>query len=141
MWRKVLLWGGMMVLLALLLAGVWLRAWPDVEMGRRLAENNCAICHDLSETRKHKKGPYLWGVVDRAAGSVDFAYSAAFLGVVQERPFVWDESHLQRFITDPALFVPMTRMAQRDSAHPLAFEGIESADNRRDLIAYLRRLK
>ena len=141
MWRKLVLWGTLFLAAAVLLAGIWLRAWPDVEMGERLAENNCGVCHDLTSTRQHEKGPFLWGVVNRPAGSVDFGYSAGFLAVVREKPFVWDEAHLERFIADPTQFIPMTRMAQRDARHPLAFDGIKSASNRRDLIAYLGQLK
>ncbi|MEO5340842.1 MAG: c-type cytochrome [Magnetococcus sp. MYC-9] len=136
-----LLWGVLILAGAALLFGVWARIWPDVEMGHRLAENNCAICHDLSANRQHRKGPFLWGIVQRPAGSVGFAYSAAFLAIARESPFVWDEAHLDRFITDPGRFIPMTRMSQRDAGHPLAFEGIVSAANRRDLIAYLSTLK
>ncbi len=141
MLSKIILWGALTLAMGALLFGVWVRAWPDVEMGRRLTENNCGVCHDLTATQKNRKGPFLWGVVNRPAGVVDFAYSAAFLSIAHVKPFVWDEAHLERFITDPGAFIPMTRMAQRDAGHPLAFEGIESAANRRDVIAYLSTLK
>ncbi|MEO5348484.1 MAG: c-type cytochrome [Magnetococcus sp. YQC-3] len=134
-------WGALALAGGVLLFGVWTRAKADVETGRRLAENNCGVCHDMTAAQQNKKGPFLWGVVNRPAGVVDFAYSAAFLSVSREKPFVWDVDHLGRFISDPAAFIPMTRMAQRVAGHPLAFEGMESAANRRDLIAYLGTLK
>jgi cytochrome c len=141
MGNRIILWGLLLLATLALIFGVWKRVWPDVEMGRRLAENNCGICHDLNDTHRNRKGPFLWGVVNRPAGAVDFPYSAAFLATVKAKPFVWDEAHLERFITDPGSFIPMTRMAQRDAGHPLAFEGIDSAANRRDVIAYLNTLK
>lgn len=141
MWGRMVMWGTLALAAAALLFGVWVRARPDVEMGKRLAENNCGICHDLTHAQRNEKGPFLWGVVNRPAGVVDFAYSAAFLAIAREKPFVWDEANLGQFIANPALFIPMTRMTQRDSNHPLAFEGIESPANRRDVIAYLSTLK
>ncbi len=141
MWNRIILWGTLALAAVAFVFAVWVRAWPDVEMGKRLAENNCGICHDLTATRHNNKGPFLWEVVNRPAGSVSFSYSEAFLAVAREKPFVWDAAHLERFITDPSAYIPKTRMAQRDASHPLAFEGIESATNRRDLIAYLSTLK
>lgn len=134
-------WGALALAAAVLLFGVWVRAKPDVETGRRLTENNCGVCHDLTAAQQNRKGPFLWGIFNRPVGSVDFAYSVAFLAAARDRPFVWDTAHLEQFIADPAAFIPMTRMAQRDAGHPLAFEGIESVANRRDVIAYLATLK
>ncbi|MBF0182859.1 MAG: c-type cytochrome [Magnetococcales bacterium] len=142
MGNRILLWGILLLAALAFAVGVWKRMWPDVEMGRRLAENNCGVCHDLNDAHRNRKGPFLWAVVDRPAGAIaDFTYSAAFLASVKAKPFVWDEANLERFITDPSSFIPMTRMAQRDAGHPLAFEGIDSAANRRDVIAYLKTLK
>lgn len=141
MFGKIVMWGALALAAIALVFGVWMRAWPDVEMGKRLAENNCGVCHDLTNAQHNEKGPFLWGIVNRPAGVVDFAYSGAFLAIARDKPFIWDEAHLGQFISDPTSFIPMTRMAQRDANHPLAFEGIESAANRRDVIAYLSTLK
>lgn len=141
MWGRAMLWGAVTLGLVLLVAGIFVRARPDVEMGKRLAENNCGVCHDLTSAQQNEKGPFLWGVVNRPAGVVDFPFSASFLELVRSKPFLWNEANLERFITNPAVFIPFTRMAQRDKGHPLAFDGIESAANRRDVIAYLRVLK
>lgn len=141
MLRKIVMLGTLGLAANALLFGVWLRIWPDVEKGKQLTENNCGICHDLTSSRQNRRGPFLWGVVNRVPGSVDFDYSTAFLAVVRDKPFIWDEAHLKRFITDPGVFIPMNRMAQRVTEHPQAFEGIASAASRRDIIAYLNTLK
>lgn len=141
MWRKIMLWGGLVLGLSLLVSAVWVRTMPDVRMGKRLAENNCGICHDLVDARRHATGPFLWGVVDRPAGAVDFPFSAAFLTKVQAAPFVWNGENLGLFIANPSAFIPATEMAKQDAQHPLAFEGIKNAANRRDVIAYLRTLQ
>lgn len=141
MWINIVKWGFLLLGLVILGAGIWLRVAPDVEMGKRLTENNCGVCHDLSSAQHNEKGPYLWGVVDRPAGVVDFPFSAAFLDIARNKPFIWDDANLERFIANPDMFVPATRMSQRDKQHPLAFEGISSSENRRDVIAYLHTMQ
>ena len=138
----VIVYGSLAVALFLLVAGAWMRMRPDVEMGRRWVENNCGVCHDLTKGRIHGNGPYLWGVFNRSGGSLDgFAYSAAFLRIVRAHPFIWDDDHLDQWITDPSQFIPQTTMTQRNAQHPLSFDGIASDANRRDVIAYLKTLQ
>ena len=127
---------------SLLAVGGWMRMQPDVEMGARLVENNCGVCHDLGREAKNEKGPYLWGILNRPAGSaVGYDYSSAFMEMSQSKSIIWNEENLERFITDPNQFIPQTRMAQHDAKHPLAFDGIQSSANRRDVIAYLKTLR
>lgn len=135
------IWTTLIFALALVISATWMRFWPHADIGKRLAENNCGVCHDLTSEKKHEKGPFLWGVYNRPAGSVGFNYSDGFVKLVNLKPFAWDEAHLEKFISDPKDFIPLTKMAQRDSRHPLAFEGMESKENRRDVIAYLKTLK
>ncbi|MBF0295275.1 MAG: c-type cytochrome [Magnetococcales bacterium] len=130
-----------MVALLALLGGMALKRWQgDPDMGKRLAENNCGVCHDMTANRKHDKGPYLWEIVNRPAGVVDYPFSQAFRKLAEEAPFLWDEAHLDRWLTDPATFIPRTRMTQQTKEHPLSFDGIKSEGNRKDLIAYLKTL-
>ncbi|MBF0111027.1 MAG: hypothetical protein HQL76_17825 [Magnetococcales bacterium] len=124
-----------------LVAGMWLRMRPDIAVGERLARNNCDVCHDLTNARKTEKGPYLWGIVGRKAGAVDFPYSGPFLNRIRDNPVIWDEDNLERFITNPALFIPQVQMAEHTLEHPYAFEGMDSSANRRDLISWLKTLR
>ncbi|MBF0126245.1 MAG: c-type cytochrome [Magnetococcales bacterium] len=131
-----------MLLLLILLAGMaYKRSLGDTEMGKLLAENNCGVCHDLTSAQKRDKGPYLWEIHNRPAGVVDFPFSPAFRKLVEETPFVWDDAQLDRWLTNPASFIPQTRMAQHSKEHPISFDGIKSAGNRKDLIAYLKTLR
>ncbi|MBF0368144.1 MAG: c-type cytochrome [Magnetococcales bacterium] len=124
----------------LLVAGMrWFSG--DVAIGKRLAENNCEVCHDLTVEQIHEKGPFLWGIYNRPAGITGFAYSPAFTKMVEMDPFVWDDKNLEAFITDPSQFIPDTRMAKKDSDHPISFDGVTSAENRQDLISYLKTLQ
>lgn len=71
----------------------------------------CKSCHmivsDTGETivKGGKTGPNLYGVIGRAAGSVDgFRYSSA-LQDLGAAGIVWDEANLAQYITDPNAFV------------------------------------
>ncbi|MBF0417220.1 MAG: c-type cytochrome [Magnetococcales bacterium] len=131
-----------MAILVLLLAGIgYKRFMGDAVVGKRLAENNCGVCHDMTSTRKNGKGPYLWEVYGRPAGVVDFHFSAAFHNLAVEKPFLWDEANLERWLINPVAFIPQTNMAKQTKDHPVSFDGIQSAENRRDLTAYLKSLR
>ncbi|NGZ27849.1 MAG: c-type cytochrome [Magnetococcales bacterium] len=130
----------MVLFAAILLFGFWEMVGVDVSAGKRLADNHCGVCHDLTNNKLHEKGPYLWGVVNRQAGSVGFNYSDAFRNRVSSTPFVWDEAHLDEFLKAPNEFLTGTRMTQTTNKHALAFSGITDRANRKNLIAYLKTL-
>ena len=70
----------------------------------------------------------LWGVFGRAPASLaDFAYSSALQRLGGE----WNEEALNAFVAHPMATVPGTSMQ---------FEGLANAEERADLIAYLRTL-
>lgn len=84
--------------------------------------DRCRACHSLERDRT---GPRHCGLVGRQAGSVSgFPYSRAMRGA----RFVWDEAMLDRFLSDPRGTVPGNRMG---------YAGIDKADDRQALIAYL----
>jgi cytochrome c len=86
----------------------------------------CAACHRFREEAT-LIGPHLHDVFGRPAASVEgFAYSAA----LRESGLVWTPRSLEAWLADPSGFVAGTTMA---------FTGYRSADDRRDLIAFLLR--
>ncbi|MBF0187611.1 MAG: c-type cytochrome [Magnetococcales bacterium] len=134
------------VLLFITLGSVGFLFWqyltPDLDTGQILTENNCGVCHDLSPASQVKKGPPLWRVFERKAGTVKaFRYSTAFLQSVETHPFRWHERNLTAFIEDPNRFIPNTSMIQKQSRHELSFEGVTEDANRRDIVAYLKSLR
>ena len=83
----------------------------------------CSGCHALNETLV---GPKHCGVFGRRAGTVpDFGYS----DVMKEARFVWDEKHLDDFLKSPITYLNGTLMG---------YAGLDSQQDRADLIAYLR---
>ena len=114
--------------LALVAATAAARAEGDAAAGEK-AFRQCRSCHAV-EPEKHRVGPSLHGVFGRKAGSVEsFAnYSAGLKG----SGFVWDEARLDAYLENPKAVVADSRMA---------FAGIPAADDRANLIAYLKSLR
>jgi cytochrome c len=87
----------------------------------------CAACHKFGANEGTLIGPNLHGVFGRRAAAVPgFDYSPA----LEQSGLVWTPVSLAAWLGDPAGFVAGTTMA---------FSGYRSADDRRDLIAYLLR--
>lgn len=83
----------------------------------------CLACHALAYNRT---GPKHCGLFGRRAGGVaDFRYSPA----MAHADIVWDGNTLDRFLTNPTAMIPGTAMG---------YAGIADAQERADLIAWLR---
>jgi len=83
----------------------------------------CGACHALETNRT---GPRHCGLFGRRAGTEPgFAYSEA----MKRSGIVWYERTLDRFLANPMGTVPGTAMG---------YAGIDDAQERADLIAYLR---
>lgn len=95
----------------------------DAERGRALYESRCVGCHSLDGNRT---GPSHRGVFGRGAGSVaSYAYSPA----LRDSRLVWNAATLDRWLANPERLVPGQRMNY----------SVPGAEDRADLIAYLRR--
>ena len=82
-------------------------ARDDTTIGRSVFEKRCTGCHALDH---EKSGPRLAGVVGRKAGTVPgFPYSDA----VKSSAVVWNESTLDKWLTDSETVIPDTDMAFR----------------------------
>jgi cytochrome c len=101
-------------------------AGADMKRGQLLSLA-CAACHSLGAGEKTIVGPNLHDVFGRRAGAVEgFGYSLA----LRSSGLVWTPRALDAWLADPASFVVGTKMT---------FTGYRSAEDRRDLIAYLLR--
>jgi cytochrome c len=99
---------------------------PDLARGELLSFA-CQACHTLGAGGKHLIGPNLHGIIGRAAATqADFEYSDA----LRAADLVWTPETIDAWLKDPAGFLPGNNMP---------FSGYRSADDRRDLIAFLTR--
>jgi cytochrome c len=118
-----------LALFAIVAAG-WAAAPPparagDADAGKDVFKSECAECHAVKEGR-NKKGPSLFGIVGRKAGSVaDYDYSDA----LKQSPWTWTADQLHTYLSQPAKKAnPGTKMK---------YEGLDNAKDLEDLISYL----
>jgi cytochrome c len=87
----------------------------------------CIGCHSIDRDRT---GPRHENLIGRKIGSVaGFKYSPA-MRKAGAAGMVWDESALDKFLENPTRFIPGTRMG---------YAGIKDAQERADLIAFLKK--
>jgi cytochrome c len=99
-------------------------AAADMKRGQLLSLA-CAACHSFGAGEATIVGPNLHGVFGRLAGGVaGFDYSPG----LRNSGLVWTPWALDAWLASPATYVPGTKMT---------FTGYKSAEDRRDLIAYL----
>jgi cytochrome c len=97
----------------------------DPARGEKIYDR-CMACHSLDRDRT---GPRHAGVVGRRVASVPgFSYSPA-MKKAGASGMVWDEATLSKFLENPTKVIPGTRMT---------YAGIKNAQERADVIAYLK---
>lgn len=98
-------------------------AAADASAGEKLFRQ-CKACHS-TEDGQNGTGPTLYGVVDRAVGSVaGYGYSGKLVAVASE----WTPENLNGFLENPKQFAPGTKMSYR---------GMSDVEDRANLIAWL----
>ena len=94
----------------------------DTGHGKQLFASRCAGCHTLDQ---HREGPKLAGVFGRKSGTArGFLYSFA----LKKAAVKWDAQSLDKWLANPDSVAPMNNM----------YFHVEKAEQRRDLIAYLK---
>lgn len=116
-------------LIALLtLAAPLAQAGGDAEHGKQVYQEECADCHSLT-LGKNKKGPSLFGLVGRPSASIaEFKYSDAMRAANK----TWSAEALEEYITAPKKTVPGGKMK---------YDGLDKAESRADIIAFLSTLQ
>ena len=100
----------------------------DAERGVKVFAK-CKACHAVGPEAKSKVGPHLNEVFGRrAAGIEGFRYSKAMRRAGADG-LHWTTQQLDRYVENPKSLVSGTRMA---------FRGIKDAEDRRNLLAFLR---
>lgn len=100
----------------------------DAEAGKKVFRR-CSSCHQIGEGARNRTGPQLNNIFDRKAGTIEgFAYSRG-LARAGADGLRWDLERLEAYLTNPKLLVSDTNMN---------FAGLKKAQDRHDVIAYLR---
>jgi len=96
----------------------------DAKAGADMFDQECSDCHSLKQG-KNKKGPSLFGVVDRKSASIeDFVYSDP----MRAYNVVWSLDKIDAYITNPKIAVPGGKMK---------YDGLADATARANLLAFL----
>ncbi len=100
----------------------------DPAAGEKIFMRKCSSCHDHEETGGHGKGPHLWNLMGRRAGSAPgFDYSEA----MRNSGHTWDYATLNYYLTRTDRAVP---------GRSMDFRGIRRDAVRARLLAFLRTL-
>jgi len=98
------------------------------ESGEMLFMRKCSSCHDHEQSGGHGKGPHLWNLLNRKAGSMmGFDYSEAMSNIGVK----WTFANLNYYLTKTRRAVPGLAME---------FRGIRRDKDRVKLLAFLRTL-
>ncbi len=98
----------------------------DLSAGERTFMRKCSACHDHKKQGGHGKGPHLWNLLGRKAGSIDgFTFSTA----MRDSGHTWTINTLNYYLTNTEQAVP---------GRAMDFRGIRRDQERANLIAFLR---
>lgn len=99
------------------------------EQGEIIFMRKCSSCHDHEKSGGHGKGPHLWNLLDRKAGSAaGFDFSEA----MKNSGHSWTLASLNYYLTNTEQAVP---------GRTMEFRGIKRDKVRARLIAFLRTLR
>ena len=96
----------------------------EVRRGETLFQK-CTTCHTLSQDRRHRVGPNLFGIVGKPVGKQEgYKYSKE----LRNSSAVWTEEALDSFLSNPRSVYPRTTMG---------FAGLKKSNDRKDIICHL----
>ncbi len=100
----------------------------DAERGQKLFRQ-CKSCHQVGEKARNSVGPHLNEVFGRRAGTIEGVKYSDDLRRAGANGLHWEFDNLDIYLKNPRSLVSGTRMR---------FRGMRKADDRADVMAYLR---
>ena len=114
----------LMAFVLIALARVAVADQDAIARGGDVFDEECAECHSLKQG-KNKKGPSLFNVVGRNAGTMEgYHYSDALAA----GGFVWTQEKIDAYVTHPKVAVPGGKMR---------YDGLDDPKARADLLEFL----
>jgi len=117
-------------------AGTSAMAEGDAAKGEKVFKK-CKSCHTIEEGGKHKVGPNLFGIVGKSGGSAEgYKYSKGYLAAAPN--LTWDEAALDEYLQDPSKYLSAKAGKKVKSKMTFKLKGKKKADDRANVIAYLK---
>lgn len=117
-------------------------AFADGDVAKGEAQfNKCKACHSIiaadgtAVVKGGKTGPNLYGVIGRAAGSTEFAYSD-LMKAAGAKGLVWNQEEVAKYVADPTAFL-REKSGETSGASKMTFKLATGGD---DVAAYLASL-
>ena len=100
----------------------------DLTAGEKVFMRKCSSCHDHAKSGGHGKGPHLWNLIPRVAGTMEgFDFSDA----MRNSGHIWTFATLNYYLTRTDRAVP---------GRSMDFRGIRSDEVRANLLRFLQTL-
>ncbi len=101
----------------------------NAEDGLVAAKKHCIVCHSFEKGGRVVFGPTLFDIYGKPAASIPgYEYSTA----MKNSGLTWNDKNLLEFLSNPGRFLPGTTAR---------FPGLKSAQEKADILAYLKTLK
>ncbi|WP_349976327.1 c-type cytochrome [Pseudomonas sp. WHRI 8519] len=101
----------------------------NYDKGKLIFASRCAVCHTIEKGRANTTGPNLYGVVGSKTG---FAENYAYTAANKNKGIIWNTETLSEYLINPGQYIPGTKMV---------FAGLKKAQDRADIIEYLKQFK